>query len=132
MDKIASYRDLVVWQKAMCLVEECYRLTDNLPRTELFGLTAQLRRAAISIPSNIAEGQSRHHGKEYVHFLYLASGSLSEVETQMELARRLKYTGEEAARAFFQSSDEIGRMLTGLRKALVQHQKAEQRLAPIT
>jgi four helix bundle protein len=66
MEKITSYRDLVVWQIAMCLVEECYRLTDNFPRTELFGLTAQLRRAAISIPSNIAEGQSRHHGKEYV------------------------------------------------------------------
>ncbi len=123
MEKINSYRDLLVWQKAMCLVEDCYRLTDTFPRSELFGLTAQLRRAAVSIPSNIAEGHSRHHGKEYVQFLYVASGSLSEVETQMELARRLSYVGMDAAEEFFHSSDEIGKMLTGLRKAIGRFQK---------
>jgi four helix bundle protein len=105
----------------MCLVEECYRLTDAFPRSELFGLTAQLRRAAVSLPSNIAERQTRHHGKEYVQFLYVASASLSELETQMEVARRLQYIEAKAAEEFLRSSDEIGRMLTGLRKALRSH-----------
>jgi four helix bundle protein len=130
MGKITSYRDLVVWQKAMGLVEECYRLTDAFPRSELFGLTAQLRRAAISIPSNIAEGQTRHHGKEYVQFLYVASGSLSEVETQMEVARRLNYVEAKAAEEFFRSSDEVGKMLTGLRKAVNLHEKLRSKTNP--
>jgi four helix bundle protein len=121
MDKITSYRDLLVWQKAMSLVEECYRLTDAFPRREMFGLTAQVRRAAISVPSNIAEGHTRHHGKEYVQFLYVASGSLSEVETQMVLALRLKYLPKEECERFFCSSDEIGKMLTGLRKAICRN-----------
>ncbi len=123
MEKITCYRDLLVWQKSMCLAEECYRLTDAFPRHELFGLTVQIRRAAISIPSNIAEGHSRHHGKEYLQFLYVASGSLSEIETQLELSRRFRYIGQEDTETLLAACDEIGKMLTGLRKAIGRYKK---------
>jgi four helix bundle protein len=132
MDRITSYRDLVVWQKAMSLVEECYRLTDAFPGSERFGLTAQMRRAAISVPSNIGEGHSRHHGKEFAQFLYVASGSLSELETQLEVARRLNYLANEDAERLNTFCDEIGKMLMGLRKAIIRHQKSEHHLAPNT
>jgi four helix bundle protein len=86
-----SYRELEVWKKSMDFSVEIYRLTKCFPGYELYGLCSQLRRAAISIPSNISEGASRHSTKEFVQFLYISNGSLSEVETQLEIAMRLNY-----------------------------------------
>jgi four helix bundle protein len=90
-DKTKTHKDLVVWQKAMNLVEEVYRLTEKMPQSELYGLTSQIRRAAVSIPSNIAEGAARNHDREFVQFLYVSLGSLAELETQLLLAERLKF-----------------------------------------
>jgi four helix bundle protein len=86
-----KHHDLLAWQEAIKLVKATYTLTQAFPREELFGLTAQMRRAAISVPSNIAEGAARASAKEFVHFLILARGSLSELETQLVIARELSY-----------------------------------------
>jgi len=86
--KVRSYKDLSVWQIVMQLVVECYRVTDTFPRSEEFGLKSQMRRAAVSIPSNVAEGNVRHSSNEYCRFLSIALGSAAELETQIELARR--------------------------------------------
>jgi four helix bundle protein len=88
---VKSFRDLEVWQLALDLAETIYRCTADFPKTELYGLTAQMRRAAVSVPSNIAEGQARTSSKEFLHFLSFALGSLAELETQIELAVRLQY-----------------------------------------
>lgn len=90
--EIHTYRDLVVWQKSILLVLEIYALTDKFPREEIYGLISQMRRAAVSIPSNIAEGRLRGHKKEFIHFLYNSYGSGAELETQLEIAKRLKKT----------------------------------------
>lgn len=90
--KISGYRDLIVWQKSMDLVQEVYSLTDLFPREEVFGLTSQMRRASVSIPSNIAEGRLRGHIKEFRHFLLNAYGSGAELETQIEISKRLGKT----------------------------------------
>ncbi|MCX2679752.1 four helix bundle protein [Galbibacter sp. EGI 63066] len=90
--KINSHKDLKVWQESMDLVEKTYKLTATFPSYEQYGLTVQMRRCAISIPSNIAEGSGRKGSKELVRFLYIAMGSLSELETQIEISYRLKYT----------------------------------------
>src|SRR5579864_8854135 len=94
-----SYRDLVVWQKAMDLVTVVYRITAQFPREEMYGLTSQLRRAAVSIPSNIAEGQGRHGVPEFRHFLRQSCGSLMELETQVLIAERLGYISPSETRA---------------------------------
>ncbi|TSC58842.1 MAG: hypothetical protein Greene041679_44 [Parcubacteria group bacterium Greene0416_79] len=91
-----GYRDLIVWQKSMDLVVLVYKLTDSFPRSELFGLTSQIRRAVISVPSNIAEGSRRKTQKDKVHFLTLSFGSASELETQLEAARRLSFGEKES------------------------------------
>jgi four helix bundle protein len=85
------FKDLVVWQKAMEMVTEVYKLTDSFPKKEVYSLTDQIRRAAVSVPSNIAEGQAHHNNREFVHFLRHSSGSLAEVETQLHIAERLGY-----------------------------------------
>ena len=90
-NSVRSFRDLEVWKKSMDLSEELYKITAGFPKDEVYGLVSQIRRAAISIPSNISEGSSRNSVKEYIHFLNIANGSLSEIETQLELAARLKY-----------------------------------------
>ena len=90
-----SYRDLIVWQKGMDLVEVLYRCSQAFPPDERFGLTSQLRRAAVSIPSNIAEGNSRGTTKDFLKFLDIAYGSLAEVETQVQIANRLRYLNDE-------------------------------------
>jgi four helix bundle protein len=95
--KIRSYKDLLVWQKAMTLVKEVYLLTAKFPADERFGLTAQMRRAAVSVPSNIAEGHARQGSKEYLQFLSHAGGSLAELETQTLLAISLNYCTREDA-----------------------------------
>jgi len=89
--KIESFQDLVVWQKSMDLVIECYQLVQRLPPNEQYGLASQIRRAAVSIPANIAEGFGRWHSKEFVHFLLIANGSLKELETHLLIGKRLGF-----------------------------------------
>ena len=112
-----SFRDLEVWQEAMTLVEEIYALTKSFPRDERFGLTAQLRRAAVSIPSNIGEGARRRGGAFRLH-IEIALGSQGEIEVQMELARRLGMCDIGAYEGLMQRVSRIGRMLHGLRKSI--------------
>ena len=121
MTGVRSYRDLVVWQKAMTLVTEVYRYTEAFPRTELYGLTSQLRRAAVSVPSNIAEGQGRSSTGEFKQFLGHARGSLLEVETQLEIAYRLKYLSEENCAILTRECSEVGRVLNGLMTSLARN-----------
>lgn len=109
-----SYKDLVAWQKSMDLVTATYRATAGFPKDELFGLTSQLRRAAVSIPSNIAEGQGRLSEKEFRYFLGQARGSLMEVETQLQIAENLGYLQKEKTASLLQSCAEVGRILNGL------------------
>lgn len=113
-----TYRGLVVWQKAMQLVTEIYKLTENFPRTETFGLRSQLRRATISVPSNIAEGQGRDSSKEFCHHLSIAYGSLTEAETQIQIASNLAYISEDDASELMLKCNEVGRLLNGLLRSL--------------
>ena len=113
MAKIASFRQLVVWQKSMDLVESCYRLAGQLPRREEFVLGAQLRRAAISIPSNIAEGQ-RLTTAAFRAYLRTALGSAAEVETQLDLTVRLGFVQSERVVAALDQAEEVARLLRGL------------------
>ncbi|OGN09566.1 MAG: hypothetical protein A3J46_02290 [Candidatus Yanofskybacteria bacterium RIFCSPHIGHO2_02_FULL_41_11] len=92
MNNVASYRDLIVWQKSMQLVVDVYQLTEDFPKSEIYGLTSQMRRAAVSIPSNIAEGRRRGSRKEFKQFLTNAFGSGSELETQVEIAKLLPFS----------------------------------------
>ena len=115
---ISSYRDLQVWQKSMVLVKEVYQSTARFPKEELYALTNQIRRAAVSIPSNIAEGHARDSTKEFLHHLSFALGSLAELETQMILSKDLQYLPEERLFPLLQQTNEIGKMLRGLQKAL--------------
>jgi four helix bundle protein len=111
---LKTYRDLVVWQKSMELVTEVYRMTKNFPGDEIYGLTSQMRRCAVSLPSNIAEGYGRHSTQDYVRFLRVACGSLFELQTQMEISKNLTYLNENAFYTHYEASREIERMLNGL------------------
>jgi len=91
MEKMKSYKDLQVWKISMDFVIEVYKLTDKFPSSELYGLTNQIRRSSVSIPSNMAEGSGRKNTKEYIQFLYISKGSLLELETQLEISNRLGY-----------------------------------------
>ena len=113
-----NYKELVVWQKAMDLVEEVYAIVRLLPNEERYALGDQIRRSAISIPSNIAEGNARATDKEMIHFLYIAQGSRAELETQLELSFRIGCTSEKQIQEIIELSNEVGRMLTGLIKTL--------------
>lgn len=115
---VRSYRDLIVWQKAIELVTEIYRATESLPDTERFGLTAQLRRAAVSVPSNVAEGQGRQSTGEFKQFLGHARGSLLEVETQIFIAGNLGYLSQEQCNRLHKRTEELGRILNGLLSSL--------------
>lgn len=110
-----GHRDLVAWQKAMDLTKQIYVLTNCFPKHELYGLTSQLRRAAVSVPSNLAEGAARNSRREFGYFVSTARGSLAEIETQIELAAFLGYIPQEVASKLFASVNDIGRLLTGLR-----------------
>lgn len=111
---VASHKDLLVWQRSMDLVETVYRLTGSFPATEQWGLISQMRRAAISVPSNIAEGYGRQATGEYRHHVSFARGSLLELETQILLARRLKYLQAVDAEPVLKEIDQISRMLATL------------------
>jgi four helix bundle protein len=115
---VQSFHDLTVWQKSIELVEAVYRATSNFPREEVYGLTAQIRRAAVSIPANIAEGQSRNSTPEFLRFLSIAMGSRSEVETHVIVARRLQFLDTTASDDLLNQLGEIGRMLRGLCRSL--------------
>jgi four helix bundle protein len=114
--KINSHKDLKVWQESMALVENIYQITKSFPSNEQFGLVAQMRRCAISIPSNIAEGAGRKGSKEFIRFLYISMGSLSELETQFEISRRLNYVANELE--VVETIVYIRRMLSNLIKSL--------------
>jgi len=116
---VKHYRELIVWQKSVDLVEAIYRISQRFPGDERFGLTAQLRRAAVSIPSNIAEGQSRGTARDFNKFLDIANGSLAELETQLIIAARLSYITSEELDIALSKSAEIGRLLNGLQKSIV-------------
>jgi four helix bundle protein len=116
---VQNYRELVAWQKAMDLVEKVYRLTNDFPREELYGLTNQLRRAVVSIPSNIAQGQGRGGSNEFTRFLHIAHGSLPEVETQVLIAMRLKYGNATVAQDVLNAASEAGWIINGLLKCLI-------------
>lgn len=119
--RIGSHRDLVVWQKAMALAVEVYRLTASFPKTEEYRLTAQMTRAATSIPANIAEGHARGTRRDYANFLAIAKGSLAETETFLLLALELKLTTSPEARAALDLVAEISKMLTVLRARLLNN-----------
>lgn len=116
--KIKFYQDLIAWQKAMDLVEDVYKASRDFPREEIYGLTSQVRRAAVSIASNIAEGQGRRTTSDFLRHLSIAYGSLLEVETQMLIARRLKYIAQVRLEQVMNRAGEVGRLLNGLMASL--------------
>jgi len=120
MAKIQSHRDLIVWQKAMRLAAEVYRLTAGFPRTEEYRMTAQITRAAASVPANIAEGHARGTRRDYANFLAIAKGSLAETETFLLLALDLQFTTLEKSQSALDLIVEVSKMLTALRARLQQ------------
>jgi len=117
-EKIKNFRDLKIWQKGIELVEDIYKITKGFPKEELYGLTSQMRRCAVSIPSNTAEGFSRKHNKEYFQFLNIVIGSCSELETQIEISLKLKFIQPNEANIIFEKINHITRMVMNLRKRL--------------
>jgi four helix bundle protein len=117
-NKIRTYRDLDIWKKSMQLVKKIYNITDKLPKIEIYGLSNQMRRSAISIPSNVAEGFRRYHNKEYRQFLYIALGSCAELETQVTISKELNYIKESEEKDILEFTDHIGRMISNLIKKL--------------
>ncbi len=115
---IHSYRDLFVWQEAVDLVVECYRLTETFPKTETYDLVSQIRRSATAVPANIAEGHGRDHLGDYLRHISIAKGSLTELETHLIIAERLSYLSKEDLSRVLKRSAEIGRMLEGLSRSL--------------
>ena len=115
-----SFRDLRVWQKGMDLVETVYILTQQFPRDETYGLQSQIRRAAVSVPSNLAEGHTREHIKEYLHHISIAQASLAELETQLEIATRLRYLLPKEQEDSLGDITSLGKQLYALRNALTR------------
>ena len=118
MATVRNYRELIVWQKAMDLVELVYQATKQFPKEELYGLTSQIRRSAVSVPSNIAEGQARKSTAEFLNFLSIANGSRAEMETQILLAQRLNYATSDTTQKILALSEEVNRLLNGLMNSL--------------
>lgn len=115
---VKSYRELIAWQKAMDLVETVYKVTASFPREEVYGLTAQVPRSAVSIPSNIAEGQGRTSTRDFLNFLSIARGSLCEMETQILVGERLGYIKGVNGSALLDQAAEVGRLINGLCNSL--------------
>ena len=116
--KVQHYRELIVWQRAMQLVKEVYLLTKELPKEEIYGLINQIRRAAVSIPSNIAEGHSRNGKKVFGQFLSIASGSKAELQTQLLICAEIGYLSKEDIKVAIDLSEEVGKMLYKLQQNL--------------
>ena len=113
---LKTHKDLTVWQESRKLVKEIYSLTSKFPKDEIYSLTAQIKRSAISIPSNIAEGAARDSNKEYIHFLYIALGSVAELDTQLIIANDLNFLNETDFNEIMENLSNIGKMLSGLIK----------------
>ena len=127
MPRIEGYKDLIAWQKAMDLVEAACRVTGKFPTEERFGLTSQIRRAAVSVPSNIAEGYSRPGRNDYIRFLDIARGSANEIETQLLIAERLALVKQEKLTGIFDLVQEVQRILKGLVNSLQNSKKTNIR-----
>src|ERR1035437_9938105 len=125
MARPKSYRELVVWQKAMALARDIYALTEALPKSEAFGLISQMRRAAVSVPANIAEGFGRLTDLQFRHFLGNARGSLYELQTQIELAADFGYFDNESLQKFQEQSSEVARLINGLLGSLSDYERAQ-------
>ncbi|HQZ67910.1 MAG TPA: four helix bundle protein [Planctomycetaceae bacterium] len=117
---LQSFRELEVWKIAMDLATDCYRVTKQFPKDELFGMTSQIRRAAASIPANIAEGQGRDHTKEFLNFLSIARGSLMELQTHLILAQRVNLLSDTDLQPLLTLCERISQMISRLRQALVK------------
>jgi four helix bundle protein len=126
INMVRTFRDLVVWQKAIDLVTEIYRVTQQFPKEEMFGLISQLRRAAVSVPSNIAEGQGRLTEKEFRQFLGNARGSLSEVDTQIIISKNLGYLDESDFKKLSTMIAEVGRVLNGLISSVISEKRTKK------
>ena len=118
--KVKTYQELIVWQKAMDLIESVYKVSRTFPREEVYALTSQIRRAAVSIASNIAEGQGRRTTSDFLRHLSIAYGSLLETETQLLIAKRLRYLGNTNLEEVMKQTAEVGRLLNGLMASLSQ------------
>ena len=115
---IQSFKDLLVWQKALTLSVLCYELTKAFPKDKMYGMTAQIRRASVSVPANIAEGHGREHTRSFIQFLRVAQGPLKELETHLMLAEQVNLAPAAALAPAYAMTDEIGRMLRALIRAL--------------
>jgi len=114
MEKIKSFKQLKIWQKWIEIVKEVYTLSNKFPKDELYGLTSQMRRSAVSIPSNVAEGFKRYHSKEYRQFLYVALGSAAELETQLIIAQELGFISEDKLSIISEKIEHLSRMISSL------------------
>lgn len=122
---VQSFRELLVWQRAMALAKAVYIVTRHLPKEELYGLSAQLKRCAVSIPSNIAEGSSKRSTREFIRFLNIAYGSLCELETQVQLSTELSLLTDAQTMPLLADASEIGRMMNGLISSLEKKLNSE-------
>ena len=118
MGTIKNFRELDIWKKGIELVKKVYKITEKFPHHELYGLTSQMRRCAVSVPSNVAEGFRRRHPKEFKQFLNIALGSLAELETQLVITKELGYVGNEDEKNLLELIDHLNRMITNLLKKL--------------
>lgn len=118
MNEVRHYRDLKVWQKAMDMAELIYKMTDEFPHHQKYILVSQMQRSALSVPSNIAEGRARHFEKDFIYHLNVAKGSLAELETQILLSQRLHYLEDAVAHKLLLQTEEITKMLHGLKSSL--------------
>lgn len=125
--KISSYKELDVWKNGIEIVDFVYDLTENFPKKEIYTLSAHLQKSAISIPSNIAEGFSRNHTKEYIQFLYIALGSCAELETQLIISYKRNYLSQDAFNSIEEKTDHESRMLMNLIKSLNSHSRDDPR-----
>ena len=127
-----SYRDLELWQRAMDLVVECYKAAKKFPERENYGLISQMQRAAVSIPANVAEGQGRQHRPEFSQHLFIAKGSLTELETHIQIAHRLNYLNDDEECLLLKRTGEVGRLLNGLLRFLRQENTPTENRKPTT
>ena len=116
--KVITFRDLIVWQKAMHLVTQIYKITNSIPKDEIYGLIPQIRRCSVSVPSNIAEGYGRNSKNDYVRYLQISNGSLFELQTQLEICLNLKYLTKSIFDEIYEQSREIERMLSSMIRKL--------------
>ena len=115
-----THKDLIVWQKSLDFVTTIYSITDKFPKSEQYGLSNQIRRATVLIPSNIAEGSARNHNKEFVQFLYIALSSASEVDTQLRVSKNLKFIEKEKSKELLEELESISKILQGLIRSIKQ------------